>query len=195
MLKRNPLVRMAAFKAAEIGHGLHRVLGRSAPSFDGEVSRIDTFDERFDELWSRNGGFDFVSDRSCAYLNWRYADKRGGEYTVFAATSGDDVLGYVALLQNEGRGQILDLFTLPNRDDAAHALIQRSLAHLSEAGEYVVECRMAAGNRYEPLLVRSGFVDTHRPSNFHYLNQNLSPSEVEAMEGKDAVLQLMGGDL
>jgi len=192
-LKSSALVRVAAFKAADFAR---RLRPRAAePSFDGEIRRVDEFDGCFDELWRRAGNFDFVSDRSSAYLNWRYMDERGGQHTVFAAYQDDEVLGYIALLDNEGRGQILDLFTLPNRNDVALKLIQRGVDFFGDAGSYVVECRMAAGNRYESCLIRMGFLDTRRPSNFHYQNERLTTREVETLEGKDSILHLMGGDL
>ena len=192
-LKSSPLVRMAAFKAADFAR---RLRPRAAePSFDGEIRRVDAFDECFDKLWRRAGRFDFVSDRSSDFLNWRYMDERGGQHTVFAASEEDNVLGYIALLENEGRGQILDLFTLPDRHDVALSLIQRGVDFFSDAGSYVVECRMAAGNRYETCLVQKGFVDTRRPSNFQYQNQRLTRGEVEALESRTSILHLMGGDL
>ncbi len=54
------------------------------------------------------------------YLNWRYSDRRGGDYILKEAIEGERALGYVVLRVNGYQekypvGYIVDLLALPGR--------------------------------------------------------------------------------
>jgi hypothetical protein len=120
LLRRNPFVRAVALGA--LGKVQHLRVRHKGPIFDGDLLRVETFGAPFDRLWLEAApSFDFVAERSSAFLNWRYADPRGGEHTVFAAWDGEQALGYIAFRMYIGRGQILDILTLPGRADVARA--------------------------------------------------------------------------
>lgn len=193
-LRRNPFIRAAAIRSTDILSLFRRRV--EDHRFDGEIRTVERFDERFDDLWQESiASFDYIGERSCAFLNWRYGDVRAGYCSVYAAFEDEHLEGYIALQENNGRGQILDILTRPSRQDVAGALIQEATRHFSERDQYIVECRMAAGNRYEQSLVDRGFFDAHKASNFYYLNRRLSDAELAVFSNEDAVIHIMQGDI
>jgi hypothetical protein len=110
------------------------------------------------------GEYDFVIKRSSDYLNWRYADPRGGKHRVFAAEQDGTVLGFVAIKVTGARGFIMDIFARPGRDDAVRSLLNQAEEAFRAAGVIVGECWIPPNHPYRKLLTRFGYFDTRQPS-------------------------------
>jgi len=79
-----------------------------------EIAQVDVFDEPFALFWHRvHQRFPIMVVRDPAYLNWRFREAPGREYTAFAARSEGKIRGYVVVRVTQlGRfsvGLIVDL--------------------------------------------------------------------------------------
>ena len=61
-----------------------------------EFVEIDSFDERFDDLWERiSREYRVIAHRSSRYLNWRYVENPMSDFTVLAAIADGAIAGYM----------------------------------------------------------------------------------------------------
>jgi len=78
---------------------------------------IQTFDERFDEEFSKLDNLvpsrgAVRSSRSAVFLNWCYRDNPGSNTRVLVARQAGELVGFLALSVEGGRALILDVFGL-----------------------------------------------------------------------------------
>jgi len=145
---------------------LRRKLAPKASESKIEVYPITLFEQDVDELWAKaSTEFDFVVVRNSTYLNWRYCDRRAGEYTVFGARDGDELAGYIVLATNSTpdgypMGYIVDLFTLPSRPDATDALLNKATETFDEQGINIITVLSNSSSPYKKNLYRAGFLDS-----------------------------------
>ena len=73
-------------------------VARPSTANEWKVRHVDRFDERADALWAAAAEpFQLAVVRRGDYLNWRYADERGGRFAILIAEQGAALLGYVVL--------------------------------------------------------------------------------------------------
>jgi GNAT superfamily N-acetyltransferase len=161
-----------------------RRAGRSVP--DLHIAEIGHFDERADAFWEQiRGGYDFIVERRRQYLNWRYADRRGGVHTIKHATQAGRTVGYCVWCVDSVRdadyplGSIVDLLVLPDRLDVADALVIDAMRWFSENRINVVRFLAVAGHPYEKILSRHGFVRWERAGLFY---REIAPGTANAVE-------------
>lgn len=130
------------------------------------VTRLDTFDARFDRLWQRacrTHRVMLVRDRR--YLDWRFTQRPDAQYTIWAAIRQDDLLGYLvtrcASRAGERWGYLVDFLVAERSPAVFELLLERAIADLREAGAAAVSCR-AAAPAYRRLLYWHGFVRSWR---------------------------------
>lgn len=104
-----------------------------------------------------SAAFDFIGSRRADYLNWRYADRRAGNFTLTLARTPDNILGFSVLGVSRGRALVADLLALPGRADVAASLIADSIRSARAAGAAAIECRLPRRHPYRQLLRRAGF--------------------------------------
>jgi hypothetical protein len=167
---------------------------RSAPATSTwEIAEVNSFDERADELWGvASEQFRFAVERSASYLNWRYADRRGGDYTTLAAVQGDRWLGYVVTRSHERTGYIADLFVLPDMDEVVDDLISSALDKLADAS--TVECWSATHRGYRQALDRAGFTKGRRSIRLGFRPIRMPADEASFLGDPSADLLFMAGD-
>lgn len=76
---------------------------------------VASFDERFDQLWSKvSGNFKIIGERTSAYLNWRYFQCPFKKYDVFTLIEREtrELLGYVVFYIKENASFIADLLVV-----------------------------------------------------------------------------------
>lgn len=123
-----------------------------------DVRVAEAFDARADVLWGdARGEFDLAVVRSSGYLTWRYADPRGGRYTILLAEQGQTLLGFAVLALSQGRGCVADVLVAPGRLDALAALLVAGTARLREEGASRVQCWCPRRHPYRETLERCGF--------------------------------------
>ncbi|MFC1966412.1 GNAT family N-acetyltransferase [Chloroflexota bacterium] len=129
---------------------------------DVEIKRTSSFDDRIDEFWGKaSANLKVAVVRDKKYLNWRYVDKPGHDYTIYLAERRGEVLGYVILklVENGGRrGVIVDILALPDQEAIAHILIAKSVEHFKREDADAIDCWMLASSVYYGVLKKMGFM-------------------------------------
>lgn len=155
--------KIPVFMGNLLGAGVELVLNLTSRlgNTDIKIRPVAAFDERVDDFWRKASNVRqimIVRDRK--YLNWRYAQKPGNEYTILLAEKEKAMLGYgVVKLEREDlpRGFIMDVLTLPNDDNIAKLLIDKAIGYLREQGAAIISCIMLQGNPYYGILRKMGF--------------------------------------
>ncbi len=127
------------------------------------LRRVDAFDARIDEFWREaSKPYRLIVARTKDYLNYRYADRRAGNYTIVLAERAESVLGYIITAAWQGTGHIADVLVSPGRLDVLASLLADAVQRLRAAGNATVECWRFAYHPYVPVLEELGFVESRR---------------------------------
>ena len=101
-----------------------------------EIEQVDYFDGSFAVFWEKvQHQFPVMVVRDPTYLNWRFVDVPGREYTAFAARSEGEIRGFtvlrVAPLGQFSAGLIVDLVVEASAEGraAGRLLIDRAYSH------------------------------------------------------------------
>ena len=131
-------------KAASIA----RRVWRTAPSTPHpealpglEIAEVDYFDGSFAVFWEKvQHRFPVMVVRDPTYLNWRFVDVPGREYTAFAARSEGEIRGFTVLratpLGQFSAGLIVELVVEASAEGraAGRLLIDRAYSHFQRPG-------------------------------------------------------------
>jgi GNAT superfamily N-acetyltransferase len=138
---------------------------RSCPSL--RIEPTARFGPEFDDLWMRiRGSAGRTTDRTAAYLNWRYVACPTRRYRILTAWSGPRVVGYVVsrsrtVPQYPGirLGAIVDVVSdrTAEGDQAATALVAEACRGLREDGSDAVVAQLRRPSRFVRSLRANGF--------------------------------------
>ena len=166
-----------------------------------KVRSVAAFDERVDGLFAAAvSEFDFIPERSSAYLNWRFADIRSGGFRLLVAEDEQDGLDGYLVWRNVGtRGHVADMLVRPGREAAAHALLEAARRASFAEGAAAIECAMMLHHPYSRALRRAGFVRAPSASEtlnarFSILATDIDPAELAFTAASDARIHVMEGD-
>lgn len=169
-------------------------LAQREPSIS--ITTAERFDERIDAFCDEaSQQFDFIIVRNNELLNWRYADRRAGDFTIRLATEGERVVGYCALRVANGRGHIADLLALPGRRDVVAALARDATTQLRRVGVSVIECWLFENHPYAATLDSCGFLGRRHRRQLTYEAVAVAPSEIELLSDTSTVGHLAVGDI
>jgi len=112
--------------------------------------------------------FRLVALRDHRYLNWRYADPRGGGGTMLLARCGEDVLGFAALRVSNGTAYLADLLVLPGRNDVAGALAGEALERARAAGFERARCWLPERHPFREAVAGAGLSRAKEQRGFTY---------------------------
>jgi len=133
---------------------------------DGDLEFIDlpTFDERFDTFWGdTSGDYDYFFLRGRDYMNWRFAENPKHNYTIKAAVSGGEVVGYVVLELDDYEGymvgSIYDLLPTRGHPDAVLQLFRGAVRHFEALGINCISITTMQGGAYHRVASALGFID------------------------------------
>ncbi len=165
------------------------------PDATSEIRTVPAFDERTDAL-CRDAArqFDFIATRNAGYLNWRYCDRRAGEFTCLVAEESRHMLGYAIHRVSRGRGYLVDVLTLPNRLDVVLALALRSLADLRNAGVRDVECWLPMHHPYFDTLAQAGFTAVRTTQDITFRSLRIPGEELAFLREPDISVHFTLGD-
>ena len=139
-----------------------------------EISEVDKFDGQIDIFWSKiKNDYNFITERSSEYLNWRYCDPRGGGYIIKQAKEDDEIIGYIVLRVNNydkdyPEGYIVDLCTLQGRLYCAETLIAESMRYFKEQKVNVIYYCIVKGHSYLKLFIKYGFLNFTNKIHINY---------------------------
>ena len=160
-----PWAKKIGFEGLRLMNALKNLLRVEPPLYgDLRIQEVSVFDERFDRFRAGiEDDYAFILARPRAYLNWRYADQRGGDYVVKAAESEGRVLGFIVLRSNAIRkeypvGYIMDLLTVPERPEVASALVADAVRHFDETGVNLVNFWCCKNGPYTRIFSSNGFL-------------------------------------
>jgi hypothetical protein len=129
-----------------------------------EILETSVMDNEMGDFWDLvKGDYNFIVERDTIYMNWRYHDRRGGEYSVRYARDSSDVLGFMVLRVNKLRedypvGYVVDLLAQPKRLDVVDALLRDALHFFKERGVNMVHSMVVKGHPYDRLFMKHGFL-------------------------------------
>lgn len=129
------------------------------------VEDISFFEESVNDFWDEvKAHYNFILERKQDYLNWRYCDRRAGGYVVKIARKDDQLLGYVVLKINRFKayhtGHIIDLLTLPDRDEVLESLLRESVKFFDENDINAVRHWVTIDHPLEKAMRRHGFINS-----------------------------------
>jgi len=168
MPMRNAWVSRLGFLAANTLNQLHRAVRPAPVGSELDVSEIDHFDDDVEALCAAARGQHLLMvNRSREYLDWRYCDPRAGGFSVREVRERGSLLGYCVLKINRYRrdyptGFVLDLLTLPDRLDAADALLTDAIRYFDAEDVNLASACAVRGHPHQRVLARHGFLDSRR---------------------------------
>lgn len=110
-----------------------------------KVDVFDSFDDRFDTLFEKIAAtLPCLTVKDAAFLRWRYGiGSPHAETLTLGISVRGELLGYAILRVTEtGRdGYVLDLTTLPGRQDVARELLRRAVRYFMRTGVELIRYR------------------------------------------------------
>ena len=151
------------------------------------ISTLTRFEERQDAfIAAALSQFDFVAERSIAYLNWRYCDERAGPFTVRSAEHDGEQLGYAVTRVYDGTAQIADLLVLPGRVAVAETLIRDAVELAKQGSAHVISTRLPRHHPYRSALARAGFFDVGSTAGELVAPRGMPPADLAFLDRADA---------
>jgi hypothetical protein len=149
-----------------------------APNSTGKfkIERINTFDQRFDELWLKvKGTLPISTWRDSEYLNWRYCSRPDKKYGIFAAEEDKTLVGYMVAgdEQLENTGCIVDFLSLSDKTEVALPLIAAAIDYFKNQGMHTVTCHVLEHNPLYKFLIAEDF--TRYGSGSHFILRTDTP--------------------
>jgi hypothetical protein len=162
---------------------------------DWTLPRVETFDERFDDFWSEaSRPYRMIVARTKEYLNYRYADRRAGNYSIVLAEAGGQVLGYIISTASQGIGRIADVLVLPQRLDVLESLLADAVRRLRDEGKTSLECWRFAYHPYAATLDKLGFDEPKRAKGINFKSLKGLDEEIAFFVDPKSAVHIMAGD-
>ena len=132
------------------------------------IVKIHEFDSKFNELWDQVApGYERIIKKTSEYLNWRYADPRGGRYDVYAAYDDSEVMGFIVLRTRrppfkypKPGGYVVEIVTRQDDERTAKLLFSHALKTFKENGIDTIRYWGILGNSHSEVLKKMGFART-----------------------------------
>lgn len=180
-------------RAWTAAHRLRETLRRRAPAV-GSIRTATRFDAGADVFFEQAAAaFDLIYVPDRARLEWRYCDRRAGPFVVRILEEGSAMVGYAVHRPDLRTGSLVDLLTLPDREDAAEALIRDAVALLAAGGASAVSTWLPNRHPYRSVLRRAGFLTLPRPIPLRYRGQRLAARELAFLDHPNARLHFTMG--
>jgi GNAT superfamily N-acetyltransferase len=151
-------------------HGFGRVKGWAIEREPAHLPRehefayeeLRAFDKRVDDLWARaRESNNIMVPRTADFINWRYFQQPGGEYTVYGIIDRNSVLQGLLVLKvfigrDETAGHIID-FLAPDRPDVQQAILRKATEFFAKKGVANITCWIPSGSPIAAQLQAIGF--------------------------------------
>jgi hypothetical protein len=186
---RRPLA--SALKAA--GSLVAALRGNAAPSLT--ATTVTVFDDRFDALFAAAASrFDYIGERTCEHLRWRYGDRRAGPYQVRALEEHGELLGWAVSRTAGPRAYLVDLLGVPDRPDIVEALAADAVAVARARGSSQLMCWLPRRHPYRRALFRQGFFDSRQDPGVGFHAVEMPPEELAPLADASAAIHFGLGD-
>ena len=151
------------------------------PQTSGEdfLSLVEPFWEKV------KSGYEFIVERDSSFIDWRYLDKRGGNFYVTYLSEDSELLGYLVSTVNKVNpdyplGYIVDMMALPDRLDVANALVEDAMRGFDRMDVNIINVLAVKGAPYERVFSRHGFLDSRVQVHIFHTEYNDKESLVES---------------
>ena len=178
------------FKSLKGFYKLYRLTKQRIPSKNLKlginIHSITRFNEEINEFWEDiYNYYDFILVRDQDYLNWRYADTRGGKYHIKIAKIKNKIVGYIVLRINRYKsnyhiGYILDLLASPSVSRVEIALLNDAINYFDELGINQVDYRSVKDSVYNKTAKSFGFLEI--PNKFMIWSDKRSSLNIENIQ-------------
>ncbi len=161
---------------------------------DVQFKEISTFDERIDKFYDKiKPNYYFIVGRTMKYMNWRYCDKRGGDFKVWVAEKNDEIIGYLVLRVNSldkdnPVGYIIDVLALNGREDVVDYFVKFSVDYFKAKGLNMVRAQLVGGHAYERILNKYGFLDGGSKSHLTYTPHLAAAEDIDKFRKAPATM-------
>lgn len=155
-------------------------LFRPVPAAGFRQFTATSFDEAFDDIWSRiRSRFALIGEKTTVFLNWRYRDSPQEQYAVFGLRNQQGIAGYVVHFQRDQRIHIAD-FAWDSARISLEELLIRFARWSRSSGVAAVSIALAAS----PDLIRrwqsAGFLLREVVDPFFVFTPDSEPICIEA---------------
>jgi GNAT superfamily N-acetyltransferase len=186
------LLSRVALRLASLWGRLRALGGRSSAGFD--IEDAAHFDSGVEPLLEEAvADFDLLHERNAAYLDWRYCDRRGGDFSVRAVRQGGRWLGYAVTCVRGDLGYLADILLQPGRPELADALVRDSVDRLERAGVAGVACWLPKRHPYRSSLKRQGLLAV-RDVGISYRSEDWPAEKLRFLEALDVRVHYTIGD-
>jgi hypothetical protein len=166
-----------------------------SPACAWTVRSVPAFDARCDGFWREaSQPYRMAVARTKDYLNYRYADRRAGNYSITIAEQDQRLLGYIVSCAWQQTGHIADLLVLPDRLDVLESLVANAVRRLRDQGKSSVECWQFAYHPYRPVLEKLGFDKPRRKHRLALQSTKGLDDELAFFADPKALVHLTAGD-
>jgi hypothetical protein len=139
-----------------------------------QMQNISTFNPTINQFFNKiKKQYFWITKKDMDYMNWRFCDPGAGNYQIITASNErKELLGYIVYKLYENKypqGYIVDLLTLPDRNDIKTSLLDKALEYFDENQVNVVtSLTIKNGDDYK-IYRNLGFLDTGRENIIFYI--------------------------
>jgi ribosomal protein S18 acetylase RimI-like enzyme len=168
------------------GFGLHKKLSykayksvrklvnnKSKRSVTSDLNEVNAFGKEADVFWEKIGDrYYLIFKRDSENLNWRYCDRRAGEYRVFVALDDGELIGYCVTLADYSRalGFIFDLSVLPESISVVEGLVEKAVHSLIKEVN-MIKYLVVRGHPFVPFFSGLGFIPRASSIDFRVIDK------------------------
>jgi hypothetical protein len=138
--------------------------------------------------------FDFIVERTVPWLNWRYADARGGPAMILVAGDEGAWRAYAVLRLHGNRATLSDLLALPGDDAALASVLAHVRRFARERAVRIVRGWMPHQHPYREQVLRAGFRPSGQTIDLRYAASRIAPEEIAFLGDERARIHIMLGD-
>ncbi len=162
---------------------------------DWALRHIEGFDDRFDNFWAEaSAPYRVMVARTKEHLNYRFGDRRAGNYRIVVAEHAGRVLGYVITTARQRIGHIADVLVLPGRHDVLESLLEEAVSRLRQEGKTSLECWRLPYHPYIPTLEKFRFDEPKRTETVNLRSLKGRDLEFAFFEDPKEPAHFMAGD-
>jgi hypothetical protein len=158
-----------------------------------KVEESSKFDDRFDCFWSKiSEEYDYIAVRNKEFLQWRYGDQRGGEYSVKIVVIDSELLGFSVLRidqhkNNYSVGYIVELLALPNHTSVVDSLFNEAMTYFMNQGVEEVQYWVPKRHPYRRSAKKFGFIHLPKDPFINFFFYNHHPKMEDLLRKSDKV--------
>jgi hypothetical protein len=153
----------ARYRAEKV---LSRLNKRTKPiREDLNILDVETFGGEADIFWKEiKDYYAFITVRDADYLNWRYCDRRSGNFAIKAVFDGQSIEGYIVLRIRKNKleypiGMIVDLLARPGREEATEILVREATRFFDEQDVNIIQYLGLKNHPTMAIFSRNGYFE------------------------------------